>query len=233
MSSPSPLFGASYLNGQDFLDNAATFGCAALVVGYDATGVSSMLAAASREVDVELGRSFSADLIAENHRWDGATRRVKVNQPPVIELQRFSIRVGAGLRSSFTVTPVETDDAGNPVRFGTVYYNREENYLEVTSLALAGSLVSPIVTLGLTDPQVEIAYKSLPVVPYEVMLAVGYTAAYWLSEAVAASMIPQGLASLRDDDTEVKRQPQPAWQNRGLPPRAKSILRGLSRIAIG
>ncbi len=227
------LFGESYLSAQDFLDNAVLFGCAVAVAGMDANAVGPLLQAASREVDVEVGRSFSAATVAENHKWDYQTRRSKVNQPPVVELLSFGIRVGAGLFSSFAVTPVEADGGGNKVRFGAIYYNRQENYLEVTALALAGSLINPIVSLGLTEPQVEIVYKSLASVPAEIALAVGHTAAHWLNENAANALILPGLAAMRDDDTEVRRAAPVAGQMRGLPARAKALLRGYSRIAVG
>jgi hypothetical protein len=229
-----PILGFSYLSVEDFKSRAAIFGCAQAVaaIGEDDL-ILALLAAASRAIDAEVGRDFLSGQVGENHKFDLATRRVKVNRPPLVSLVSYRIRTGAGLVSSFSVAPVTTDGVNN-VSFGSIYYNRQENYLELSSLAMAGSMTSTLVSLGLSEPQAEIVYTSLQDVPKQVIAATGYTAALAINESAANKMIAPGLASVKADDVEVKRSTsKSAGGEVGIPLKAKQLLRGLSRIAIG
>lgn len=229
-----PILGFSYLSVEDFKARAAVFGCAAAIAKVEGDGVLlSLLAAASRDIDAEVGRDFLSGQVSENHKFDLASRRVRINRPPLVGLVSYRLRTGAGLVSSFAVTPVTTDGVNN-VSFGAIYYNRQENYLELSSLAMAGSMTTTLVSLGLAEPQVEIVYTSLQDVPKQVIAATGYAAAAIINEGLANQIIAPGLASYKADDVEVRRAaPVAEAQSRALPPRVKALLRGLSRIAIG
>jgi hypothetical protein len=227
------VLGVSYIDPEYFIENAKVFGCQA--TGYTAETILPLLAAASRMIDGEVGRSFLSAQIAENHRFDLATRRIKVNQPPIQTLVSYKIRTGAGLVSSFLVAPVTTDGVNN-VSFGAVYYNRQENYLELSSLAMVGSLTNAIVSLGLSEPQVEIVYTSYQSVPQQVIAATGFMAAALLNESAANEILVPGLESAEADDVKVRRARSHSGGGQGqvaMPANVKMLLRGLSRIAIG
>lgn len=228
-----PILGYSYLAVDAFKERAQTFGCAPAIAGMQDPAILSLLAAASRAIDAEVGRDFLGGQVSENHRFDLATRRIKINRPPLISLLSYRLRTGAGLVSSFNVTPVSNDGV-NDVSFGAIYYNRQENYLEISSLAMASGMTTTLVSLGLSEPQVEIVYTSLADVPKQVVAATGYTAAVLINESLANKMIAPGLASIKADDVEIKRARSISTGGEtSIPPIARSLLKGLSRVAIG
>jgi hypothetical protein len=236
---PNDLLGVSYVDGEFFLANANAFGCArALQSLYSGTVVADtilpILSAASRMIDAEVGRDFISGEIRENHKLELNTRRIKINKPPLQTLLSYKLRTGAGLVSNFTVTPVQTDGENN-VSFGAIYYNRQENYLELSSLAMASSMTSQLVSLGLSEPQIEIVYTSFADVPKEVVTATCWLAAHLLNESATSSVIAQGLASFKADDVEVRRQTNSSSKGSrddALPLIVKQLLRSVTRIAV-
>lgn len=239
MSTPqNELLGDSYIDGEFFIANAKVFGCAqalsSLYPNATPDELLPILAAASRLIDGYVGRDFIAGEIRENHRFELGTRRIKINKPPLQTLVSYKLRTGAGMVSSFTVTPVQTDGENN-VSFGAIYYNRQENYLELSSLAMASSMTTQLVSLGLSEPQIEIAYTSFADVPKEVIAATGYMAAHLLNESAISSVLAPGLASAKADDVEVRRTGENSSRGSrhdSIPPRVKLLLSSVSRIAI-
>src|SRR5437016_236070 len=123
------IFGSIYLDPDGFLARAKSFGVD--LTGQTADDVKPTLALASRAVEGFMGgRTFTPDSIEELHRWDERTRRISVNQPPVMTLESFEIIFAPGSPpSSYSFPPDE------------VLVNNQENYLEVASLAVETGLV--------------------------------------------------------------------------------------------
>ncbi|MBI3654063.1 MAG: hypothetical protein HY231_23785 [Acidobacteria bacterium] len=229
------LLGVIYISPDYFIENARMFGCAKAIQGLDANSITPLLAIASRMIDAYVGRDFAGGEIHENHKFDLNSRRIKINRPPLQTLISYRLRTAPGLVSSFAVTPV-TDDGENNISFGSIYYNRQENYLEVASLAMASSMTAQLVSLGISEPQVEIVYTSYADVPKEVITATGYMAAHLINDSAANQVIAPGLASVKADDVEVRRGSSVSAKGSredSIPPIVKTLLRGVSRIAIG
>src|SRR5258708_7037112 len=119
------VFGICYIEPDYLSNNAAALGCEQAIAGLDNSQITSLIALASREVDNYCGRTFTPDPISENHRFDPATRRISVNNPPVSELISFNIRIAPKVVSTFDVD--------------NVLINNQENYLELASLAAVAS----------------------------------------------------------------------------------------------
>ncbi|HEX8564132.1 MAG TPA: hypothetical protein VF648_00590 [Pyrinomonadaceae bacterium] len=176
------LFGKAYLTTEEFREMTDVFGVDVALSKYpegDAgdNRLLGALAAASRTIDAACNRGFGAEEIQiENHTFNTATRRIKVNSPPVVELLEFKIRTAPGSVSSFNVSDV--------------FVNHQENYLELTSLALGGSLTTPLLSLGMNEPQAEIRYKSFAKIPQKIKLACGYQAAWSINQSYVNSIAP-------------------------------------------
>jgi len=215
---PPPLdeiFGVIYLAPEAFLGRAKTFGVNPAGLGPD--DVAPALAIASRAVDAHTGRTFVPDAIEETHRWDPRTRRVSVNQPPVLQLESLRVRFAPGEPGSVvTFSPAE------------VLVNNQENYLELAPYAPADVALAQIGP-GVREPQVEIRYRSFQAVPGAVAAAVGFTAALLLQEAESNEMLPAGLKRSKVGSEDLSR----ADGEIDLPLKAKLLLRPYQRIAIG
>src|ERR1700733_13501408 len=185
--------GYSYVDPTGFGQNAIVYGCAQAVSKLTAQQVVLLCARASRLIDGYCGRTFAGGNISETHPLDWSSRVIKINQPPVITLLAYQIRTAAGLVSPFLVEPVTTDAGSRNVSFGSVYYNYEENTLELSSLAMASTLTAAVVTLGLNRPQVEIQYtNSTGTLHPNLIEATALTAAGLINEAAANAVLPGG-----------------------------------------
>lgn len=207
------LLGVLYLPPADFTARARSFG--ADVAGVEEAELKATLALASRAVEAHLGgRTFVPDALFEQHKWRPETRRVSVNQPPVMELVSFGVRYAPG--QGLAVYRVED-----------VVVNNQENYLELAALGPAdvgaGTLVASV-------PLVEVRYKSYQQVPDAVVAAVGFTAADLLQRAVANEMLPAHLTRSKVGNQDLSRAAEPAPD---IPYIAQMLLRPLQRIAIG
>jgi hypothetical protein len=234
-----PILGTCYIEPEAFISRSMAFGCdraldALYAADADGTNLTALIASVSRAIDVYTGRdsnSWSGGTIYENHAWDPVTRRVKVNQPPVINLISYKIRVGSQLTANFVLTPLSSDGGSNHLAYGGVYYNRQENYLELNSLALAGSLTNSLAGLGLYLPQVEIAYTSFASVPGQVATATAIGAAAVVNKWYANKVITPGIKQIESGkQTIVKDSPLGSVN---LPQEAKDLLSLLTRIAVG
>jgi hypothetical protein len=210
------IFGVIYLDPDSFIARAKSFGVDA--AGLSADDVKPTLALASRAVEAHMGgRTFTPDAVEEMHRWDGRTRRITVNQPPVMELESFEIIFSPGSPpSSFSFAPTD------------VLVNNQENYLEVASLALSTGLVMTSLA-SVSEPQVVVRYKSYQTVLPAVAAAVGWAAAKFIQQAEAAAMLPAGLTRSKVGSEDLSRKDD----DFDLPLMAKMLLRPLRAIAIG
>lgn len=207
------LLGLIYLPPADFIARARSFG--ADVTGVEEPELKATLALASRAVEAHLGgRTFVPNALFEQHRWRPETRRVSVNQPPVMELVSFAVRYapGAGL--------VEYNVAD-------VVVNNQENYLELAALGPADIGSAALVA---SSPVVEVRYKSYQQVPDSVVAAVGFTAAELLHRALANEMLPAHLTGSKIGSQTLSRS---AERPPDVPHIAQMLLRPLQRIAIG
>lgn len=207
------VLGVLFLSPEDFTARARSF-------GVDLTGVSPedvkvALALASRGVEAECRRSFVPGSLAETHRWNAATRRVTVNQPPVLTLESFVVEYAPGVTLPFRVEDITV--------------NNQDNYLEVASLALSAGLGGTVQSLGLVEPLVRVTYKSHQSVPGAVAAAVGFTAAHILNEAAANDFVPAGLATYKVANTAFSRRSAGVE----LPAFAKKLLAQFDRIPLG
>jgi hypothetical protein len=214
------VLGICYVEPDYVVNNAAALGCEQAIAPLDTSQLTALIALASREVDNHCGRTFTPDPISENHRFDPATRRISVNNPPVIELISFNIRIAPQVVSTFDVA--------------NVLINNQENYLELASLAAIASqqLTSQVIALGITEPQVEITYRSYQSVPQAVAAATALVAAFRANESFASAAIAPGIASLKSREQQITRDGS-VGSLAGIPKAARDLLRGVSQIAVG
>lgn len=206
------VLGVLFLSPEAFTARARSFGID--VTGVSPEDVKTTLALASRAVEAHCGRSFVPGSLVETHQWNSATRRVTVNQPPVITLESFVVEYAPGVTLPFRVEDITI--------------NNQENYLEVASLALSAGLGGTVQSLGLVEPLVRLSYKSYQSVPGAVAAAVGFTAAHFLNESAANEFVPAGLASYKVANTAFSRRSAGVE----LPPIARQLLSPFVRIAV-
>jgi len=200
--------GVAYIAEATFRAAAAAYGCTAGVAALSTNNLKEILALASRSVDAYCaGQGFDPDAeIVENHDFDLNSRQIRPNQPPVVDLISFKIRTGPQSVTSFTLTPTAQDAGGNVVSWGAIFYNRQENYLELSSLSVAGNQVSTLISLGLMKAQAEISYKNGTSVPPEVVAATGYQAAHLINMSRLDNQITPGVLSMATPELSITRE---------------------------
>jgi hypothetical protein len=209
------VLGALYLSVNDFKARAKVFGVQAALPESD-DDVKALLAAASRAIDAFCGRAFTPDVITETHRIDLRTRRIAVNQPPVQELTGYKIIAGPGMESE--------------VELAAVYVNNQENYLELVSLQQSIVLTGDRTSLGMSEAQVEVKYKSFASVPQSVAVACGYAAAKFANLAYSSGNMPDGISRVKIGNSfDMTRQ----GGEMELPAISRQLLAPLRRIAVG
>lgn len=212
------VLGLCYMAPQAFLDRAGFFGAQTAIAGKTAEELVPLAAMASRAIDAHCGREFSPASIIETHRWNPYTRRISVNQPPVMTLSSFKFITGPDQEFSFNVADV--------------LVNNQENYLELASLAGIDSVVFESIA-GITEPQIEVTYLSYGSIPQKVVAACGFTMAKMANEAYSSSQVPDGLVRVKlPAGLDVARRSE--VEDGGLiPPMAKQLLQGYVRFAVG
>lgn len=205
------IFGVLYLSPDDFIARARAFGVS--VAGMTPDELTPTIAAASRLVDAKVARQFLPDAIVETHRFNMETRRVSVNQPPVMALESFAIRFAPGAVANFQV--------------GDVLVSNQENYLELASLALSSDITGVLYPVGISEPQAEIRYRSYQQVPQAAALATGFITADLLQKAEANDLLPAGLTRSKVGSEDLSRSPTQL----AIPAIAESLLLTLRRIA--
>lgn len=228
------LLGPQYISVANLQSRATAFGCAKAIAAMTSGELEALVALASRAVDGHTGRQWAdGTVITENHKWDMVTRRVRVNQPPILTLVSYVLRTSPAQVATFSVTPITNDAGGNPVAFGPIYYNREENYLELASLAVASSLTTPLISLGMFEPNVEIKYTSYSTAPQAVVSAAGLIAADMANSGYLASMglLSGNIQSVETGNQSIERA-VPLPDAYPLPPIAVMLLANITRPAI-
>jgi hypothetical protein len=188
------LFGTAYLDAESFRAHAELFGVGMAFADYPESPegdkkLDRVLQAASRAIDAETGRNYSPESKTETHRLDLRNWRFSVNNPPVIEIVSCKIRYATDGVISV-----------NPTR---VFISSQQNYLEITrfseeALALLGTIGTEI-----SEPQVEIEYKSLQTVPSNVRLACGYQAGHLINSGFADKTLPPNFGKLEMGDLKI------------------------------
>lgn len=208
-------FGVCYLSVDEFKEASGMFGIASLP---DDPVIKAQLAAASRWVEAICNRKFVPDQeFEEQHDWDPVSRRVAVNNPPVLEVISYKIYTGVGTFSTFGTN--------------ALVLNSQQNYVELASLAAAGNMTSALLSLGLTQPYVLIKYKSLASVKPNIKLATGYLAATLMNRAHVEANFPAGLRSMSvGGGASVTRAEGKSMEE--VPQMAKILLAGEQEITI-
>jgi hypothetical protein len=213
------ILGVCYLAPEEFLSRARLFGAGMSINGLNAEGVKPVLAMASRAIDAHCGRSFTPDAITENHRWNGATRRISVNQPPVMTLSTYRLRTAPSQVQSFNVADV--------------LINNQENYLELATLAAAVGMTGDLLGLGLCEAQVEVTYLSYQAIPQAVAAACGFTAAKMANMGYVSAQVPDGFQKISLGGFNATRAGLGAGDALEIPPMAQQLLSAYRRIALG
>lgn len=227
------LLGSQLITVSELQARSNAFGCALAISGWSNPDLEALVSIASRAVEGYTGRKWDAGAtFSETHVYNPVTRRVMPDNPPLFTLTSFVLRTSPGTTSTFAVTPVKQDAGGNNVGFGAILYNRNENYLELASLAAAaGPLTAQVIALGITEPQVEITYTSYGTTPPGVVAATGFVAADMAQNGYLASLgLMPGVSAVKDNQQQINRAVMP--ENYSLPPVAQLLLSNFKRIAI-
>lgn len=226
-----------YISPEGFRAQASVYGCLSGVTKLSTEQLEEIIALASRSVDAYCaGQGFSPDIsITENHEFDFETRRIRPNQPPVVDLLDFKLRLGPNTTSTYELTPVATDAGGNKIGWGVIYYNRQENVLEVSAMTNIGAVSSVIATLGIMKPQAEITYKNGLAVPQEVQAATAYQAAHLINQAYLDGQIVPGVLNMATPDLSITREAgiREGRTAEAMHHMAKMLLRRPTAITVG
>ena len=217
------VLGTCYIPVSAFKVKARSFGCNVSTSLFGYTDLVAAVALASRLVDAYCGRQFDGATIYENHKFSMETRRIYPVNPPVVNLTTYSIQTAPGSYQTVLTTPVLTDAGSNNISYGAIVYSQQENYLELASLAVITAITPVLISLGITEPQVRIAYTSYGSVPAQVATATGLIAAAVCNESRANDLAPVGLNSISTEDQSVSRMTLPP--SVGIPERAELLLR--------
>lgn len=185
------VLGTSYIYWQDFQARAKSFGCTLAIENWLQPELEATVALASRLVDAHCSRDFAPDAITENHAFNLGTRRTQINRPPVVQLLEFKVQTAPNVYATFNLN--------------SILVNNQEGYLEVNTLALATGLTSPVIMLGIHEPQAVFTYKSYQSIPTKVTAATGFIAAKIANEGYMSGLIAQGLQSVTDAEQSLSR----------------------------
>lgn len=238
------IFGQLYYEVDKFRLGAAAFGVKAAVAAMSDDEIETLIALASRSVDAYAAASgFTPNAeITENHKFDVKTRRVFVNNPPVVELTAFQLRVGPQQLATIAVTPISKDPGDNNVGFGSIFYNRQERYLELSSWSVVVGVTPAVISLGLMEVQAEIKYRNRPTgadgVDPLIAAATAYQSAYLVGAARVDNAIAPGIASMSTPEVSMTRSAGGAFgrtgngASDGLHPMVAQLLASRKQVVI-
>jgi hypothetical protein len=176
-------FGPCYLTPSEFQQNAAMFGVSPINDDL-CQNLPAYLAAASRWVEKYTGKTFIPNEdIVEQHRWDPATRRVPVNNPPILSVSKFKVYTGPNTFATIPVTEL--------------LINNQSNWVEVATIVLAFDVTLAALPMGLFEAIVEITYKSVASIEANIKLATGYVAGAMAAHAKLTGIMPYGVDSIK------------------------------------
>jgi len=151
----TPFPGDAYITATEFR-SAQT--------GIDLTDIADadlveIAAGASRMAEEFAGTAWVAAVShTERHEWREGTRRVYVRNWPVTAITAAKIYIGSNVFATLTV--------------GDFFINNDQRYLELAELASAATLTPALLTLGMAEPVIEVAYTAGATAPNHVKLAV-------------------------------------------------------------
>lgn len=188
MAVAEDLFGTAYLDAESFRAHAELFGVGMSFADYadDDKKLLRVLQAASRDIDAFCCRDFSPEAKTETQTLDLTNWQFKVNNPPVIEIVSCKIRYAVD--GFFNVSP------------DRVFVNNQKNYLEITRFADEGLAMLGSIGTEISEPQVEITYKSLQDVPKHVKLAAGFQAGHLINTGFVDKMVPTNFGKIEMGD---------------------------------
>jgi hypothetical protein len=175
-------FGISYIDPEEFVKTAQLFGVVQALPN-DRNLILAYCAAASRWLESETGMDFQPQAdIEEQHDWDPETRRLSVNNPPVLSVSVYEIWTGANTKATFDTA--------------LLVINNQLNYIELTALTVSTTLTPLVMAYGIYRPFVRIVYKSQSAVRPNIKLATGYLAAILMNSAMVDAAFPAGVKSI-------------------------------------
>lgn len=216
--SADTVFGTSYLTPEEFASAALMFGLQQSLPS-DPDTIQGFLSAASRWLEAQTNKSYDPDeTFTEQHDWDMVTRRIVVNNPPILSISSYVIYTGV---STFATFPTNS-----------LAINNQLNYVELTSLTAAGNLTSMLLTMGLFQPYVQIAYKGIASVSKNIKLATGYLAAILINRSFLDQSMTPGIKSISvGGSTTITRADKSAGDNE-LPLIVRNLIAGEQEITV-
>lgn len=136
------MFGTAYVTSEEFIAAAFGFDVSDLPVGE----LDSTLANASRLAEQYAGVIWAEDSYTEQQTWRAWSRRVYLRHWPVLALISARLWIGANLYATLTITDFVVNNA--------------QHYIELADLASSVVLTSELVTLGLSEPIIEVTYRA-------------------------------------------------------------------------
>jgi hypothetical protein len=195
MAVAADLFGIPYLDAESFRAHAELFGVGMAFADYPDSpeGIAKLnrvLQAASRAIDSECCRDFSPADKSETHRLDRQTWRFSVNNPPVSSVVSCLVRYAT--------------DGTISINSSRIFVNNQQNYLEITRFNDEGLAMLGAIGTEISEPQIEIVYKSLQDVPRHVRLACGYQAGHLINNGFVDKALPPNFGRLEMEMGDLK-----------------------------
>ncbi len=221
------IFGVAYLDAETFRASAELFGVGMAFTDYPDTPdgdskLSRVLQAASRTIDAFCGQVFTPDDIVETQSFDPETWQFSTNNQPVISISACVMRLG--VTSTMTIPP------------NHLYINNQKGYVEIGRDYQAAILVSNT-PLWLSEPQIEVTYKSAQSVPSPVKLACGYQAGHLINTGFVDKLLPANFGKLDIGGLSVNNKKgyrsSEEMTSGSLSPDAERILTPLKQFSVG
>jgi hypothetical protein len=181
------IFGIAYLDADNFRASQALFGVGMAMCDYPDTPegnvkLTNVLQAASRIIESFCGKDFSPGEITEQQKFT-SPRQFRVNKFPVSSVS--SLKIHYSTAAVETIQPAE------------VFINNQQGYLEITALNFDSvQIAAGILSASLSEPVIEVIYKSLQSVPTSVKLACGYQAAHLINTGFVDKTLPPNFGKI-------------------------------------
>lgn len=180
------MFGDSYVTSAEFRTAATGFDVGAI----SDADLETILSRASRTAEI-YARVIWAVKDAEGNwgpaqynqwqEWRPSSRRVYLRHWPVTEIVSAKIWIGANVYAQLRVVDF--------------LINNTQHYIVLASLASATTLTPELLTLGISEPVIDVTYKAgYTTIPEEVKLAVVLIAASTIAQK---QLIEEGVAGVR------------------------------------
>lgn len=179
------MFGDSYATPAEFKAAATGFDLGGLT---DAD-LQTILSRASRTAEVyarviwavKVAEAWGPAEYNEKQEWRPWSRRAYLRHWPVTSITAAKIWIGANVYAT--------------LRVQDFLINNTQHYIELASLASATTLTPELLTLGISEPVIEVTYKAgYTTIPEEVKLAVVLITAATIAQM---RLIQEGVAGVR------------------------------------